>query len=112
MHVKTLVFDRKVVLTGSVNLTHNGMENNKEHLFRIEDPSIIESVMTDFEDDWRQAEPVGDPLIAEMMEKYAAKEAEKDQRRIARETRSRSRSATRSLSGELEEAATVAEAEQ
>jgi phosphatidylserine/phosphatidylglycerophosphate/cardiolipin synthase-like enzyme len=34
MHVKCLILDEKVVLTGSVNLTHNGLENNKEHVYR------------------------------------------------------------------------------
>ena len=112
MHVKILVFDNRVILTGSVNLIHNGLEKNKEHLFRIEDPSTVQSVMEDFEKDWEQAEPVSEMLMAEMMNNHAARERKKEQDRVARNTRSRSMSASRSLSVELEEAAAVAEAQQ
>ena len=130
MHVKTLVVDRKVLLTGSVNMTHNGLEKNKEHLYRIENPSTIETVMTDFEEEWQEAEPVTDDVIENMMEKYAEKEAQKEEARIAKEAekeakkeearsakeaakeakesrvRSKSRSVSRSLSAELESAET------
>ena len=49
MHAKSLVFDGNVAFNGSVNLTHNGMENSKEHLFRITCAAAIEDVLEDFE---------------------------------------------------------------
>ena len=45
MHAKTLIFDEKVVLTGSVNLTHNGLERNKEHLIRVLEPSVVSAML-------------------------------------------------------------------
>ena len=92
MHVKTLVFDRKVLLTGSVNLTHNGMENNKEHLYRISDSQLIAEVLADFEQVWASAEPVTQEVIADMMERHTK-----------RASRPRSKSVSRSLSTELDD---------
>ena len=107
MHVKTLVIDGKVLLTGSVNLTHNGFEKNKEHLYRITDPSAIREVLDDFEKDWEgpEVEEVSEELMQEVMKAYDAKETQKEQARIEREGRSRSksRSVSRSLSAELAE---------
>ena len=48
-HAKTCVFDNKVILTGSVNMTNNGHDNNKEHMFRIEEPKVVAAVIEDFE---------------------------------------------------------------
>ena len=96
-----------------MNLTHNGMENNKEHLYRIENPSCVEEVMMDFEEDWKKAEPVDQDLIDKMMVKHAEKEEEKESKRIEKEARSRSKSrgASRSLSAELDNAYTTPRAE-
>ena len=58
MHVKSLIFDGKIVLDGSVNMTHNGYENNKEHMYRIIDPRVVSAVLADFEMDWSGAECV------------------------------------------------------
>ena len=41
MHVKSVIFDDKVALTGSVNLTHYGMGHNKEHIVRIVHPAAM-----------------------------------------------------------------------
>ena len=98
MHVKTLVIDNKVVLTGSVNLTHNGLENNKEHLYCITDPSAVAEVATDFEKEWQGAEIVTEEIIAAAMQKYEQKQEAKLKAR-------RSRSQSRSASVEIEEPA-------
>jgi phosphatidylserine/phosphatidylglycerophosphate/cardiolipin synthase-like enzyme len=45
MHAKSLIFDEEVLVTGSVNMTHNGYENNKEHMFRITTPSVVADVL-------------------------------------------------------------------
>ena len=85
MHVKTWIVDDEIVLTGSTNLTHGGLENNKEHLFRITEPSVVTAVVDDFELLWEQAEEVTPAMIARMVATYekekAAKEAEKAAKR-------------------------------
>ena len=68
MHVKTLLFDNEIVLTGSVNMTHNGHENNKEHMYRITEPSAVAAVIADFEADWVAATPVDGKMIRTMNE--------------------------------------------
>jgi len=89
-----MIVDERVVLTGSVNMTHNGLENNKEHLYRITVPTAVAAVVEDFDATWAGAEPV----TAELMEKALEKSAEKAER--AKE-KSRSKSVSRSLSREL-----------
>ena len=67
MHVKTIVFDGIVVLTGSCNMTHNGLENNKEHMFRITEPVTVADVNEDFELTWNEALPVTGKMISDMI---------------------------------------------
>jgi len=93
MHVKTLIIDGKILLTGSVNMTHNGHENNKEHLYRLTDPSLLADVMKDFEEEWERAEEVTSLIVATMMETDGKK----------KEKKSASRSVSRSLSAELDD---------
>ena len=57
LHAKSWILDDSVVLTGSVNLTSNGMNNNKEHMLRISTPPVVRSYAEDFEDLWNKAEP-------------------------------------------------------
>ena len=92
MHVKSLIFDERVLLTGSVNMTHNGYENNKEHLYRITEPSLVVDVVADFEKDWSAAEPVTQQHIDTMIACWQKKGEKKN------------RSASRSLSAELDNA--------
>ena len=58
LHAKSWVLDNAVVLTGSVNLTSNGMSRNKEHMLRITTPSVVRSYAEDFEELWSRAEPI------------------------------------------------------
>ena len=55
MHVKAMIFDEKTLLEGSANLTHNGLENNKEHLYRQTEPPLVALVLADFEKEWAAA---------------------------------------------------------
>ena len=109
MHVKSLIFDEKVVLTGSPNMTHNAMENNKEHLYRIAVPRIVSQVLDDFEKDWEVAEDVTREMVDSMYETYLKEEekkrAEKERRGGRSASASLSRDVSRSLSQELDEAA-------
>ncbi len=95
MHVKSLIFDERVVLTGSVNMTHNGHENNKEHMYRIAEPSAVADVVADFEKDLAQAEQVTQKHIETMLANLE---------RHNKAKREKSRSVSRSLSTELEDA--------
>ena len=93
MHAKSFVVDGRVLFTGSVNLTHNGMENNKEHMFRICDPYPVAQVEADFEELWEESEDVDDDMIMKMLETRRQKED--------KPSRSKSRSSTRSNSDSL-----------
>ena len=99
MHVKSLIFDRKILLTGSSNMTHNGFENNKEHLYRIPDPAAVSEVLDDFEKEWKAAEVVTQDMIDEMLSKHEKRS--EDRSRSRSESVSR-RGVSRSLSSELE----------
>ena len=98
MHVKTLIFDRKTLLTGSVNMTHNGFENNKEHLYRIPDPHTVAEVLEDFETVWSAAEVVSLDMIDYILKKHEERKANPRSR-----SESVSRGVSRSLASELEE---------
>eukprot|EP00973_Karenia_brevis_P079714 11061157-Karenia_brevis.AAC.1 len=70
MHCKTSIYDGTVVLTGSPNITHNAMECNKEHLFRITDERTAVKLCADFESDWEKSTEVTRKMIDTMMERY------------------------------------------
>ena len=95
MHAKTWVIDKRVCLLGSVNLTHNGLENNTENLVRISEPGCILKASKDFEDRWKEAEVVDDALIRKMIEADAARKEKKDDKKREREEDRRSRSKSR-----------------
>ena len=94
MHVKTLIIDDKTVLTGSVNMTHNGLENNKEHLFRISVASVVAEVTADFDQLWTEAEPV----TMDLMDQVVAKSDAKAEKKKGGRTKSVSRSLSKEIS--------------
>ena len=100
MHVKSLIFDERVVLTGSVNLTHNGHENNKEHMFRITEPTTVAAVVADFEKDWNEAEELTQQLMNTMLENAEKHKVEREKSRSASRSLSKGRDVYRSLSSE------------
>ena len=89
------MFDEAVLLTGSLNHTVNGYDNNKEHLFRITTAEAVADVIKDFRESWLKAEPVTRTMIDEALTKRAEKASR------PRRPRSRSQSVQRSLSAEL-----------
>ena len=103
MHAKSWILDEKISLNGSCHLTHNGMENNIEHMFKITNPAAVAAALADFEHHWESGQPVGQPEIDRMMAKYATS-AEKKSERQGRGSRSRSLSivSERSLSRALD----------
>jgi len=95
MHAKTWVIDKRVCLMGSVNLTHNGLENNTENLARISEPGFVLKAGKDFEDRWKEAEVVDDAMIRKMIETDTARKEKKDDKKREREEDRRSRSKSR-----------------
>jgi hypothetical protein len=77
VHVKCLIFDGKVTMSGSLNLTHNGLQNNKEHLYLLSEPEFIQEMTADFEKDWTLAEAVGEREISIMIAKDKARKDER-----------------------------------
>ena len=83
-HVKCLILDEKTVLTGSTNLTHNGLENNKEHLYCLTEPSFVAEILADFEKEWLAAQRVTDEEIREMLEKSDKRQEKKREKSMSR----------------------------
>ena len=104
VHVKCLILDAKTVLTGSMNLTHNGLENNKEHLYRLTEPAFVAEVLADFEEEWLTAQRVTDNEIGEMLDMSHKRQEKKREKSMTRPSfdnaprRSLSFSASESLS--------------
>ena len=101
MHVKCWILDERVLLTGSVNLTHGGLDNNKEQLLRIRDKTVVQEALADFEATWLEAEVVTQELMNAMQEAWDKREEKK---RVAYQGRPRSCSVSRSLSHALDDA--------
>jgi phosphatidylserine/phosphatidylglycerophosphate/cardiolipin synthase-like enzyme len=66
MHCKSTIIDGRTVFTGSPNMTHNGLENNKEHFFRMTQMNVVQRMADDFESLWQASEPVNDDMIERM----------------------------------------------
>ncbi len=67
MHAKQCVFDNYTLATGSCNLTHNGMENNKEVVIQTTIEELVSEAVTDFWELWEQAKEVTSNDIDRMM---------------------------------------------
>ena len=83
-HVKCLILDARIALTGSVNLTHNGLENNKEHLYRLTEPAFVADLLADFEKEWLSAQRVTDEEIRMMLEKSDKRQEKKREKSMAK----------------------------
>ena len=70
MHSKVMCCDSRVTFVGSVNMTKNGMTNNKEHLVRIEGSAFGKEMTAEFEKEWRTAKVVTKADIELMMAKW------------------------------------------
>ena len=105
MHVKSLIIDERVVLTGSVNMTHSGHENNKEHMYRITEPTAVSDVLADFEKDWGEAELLTQQLINTMLENSEKHRRSREKSRSVSRSLSQAPAVSRTLSAELDDAA-------
>ena len=102
MHANTMVFDGRIMITGSPNMTHNGFENNKENMFWIIEPTTISDWLLDFEIEWEEADRVDDNDIERMLatkqEKEDAKEeARREKAAAAAAAREKKRSANQKI---------------
>ena len=69
-------------------MSHNGFENNKEHMFRITDKEVVKKVVTDFEETWLLASKVS----PEMLENLRSLSEKQSQTYAQGKNRSQSRS--------------------
>ena len=58
MHVKAWIVDGVVLLTGSCNMTHGGLDHNAEHLVKITNKTCLDKAKMDFEAEWSRSKPV------------------------------------------------------
>jgi phosphatidylserine/phosphatidylglycerophosphate/cardiolipin synthase-like enzyme len=104
MHVKSWIFDNQILLDGSCNMTHGGLDNNIEHLLKITTPSAVAAASASFEEYWKEAEEVTQSMIDEMVINDSKKEDKKEDNRTSRsKSASVARSVSRSLTKELED---------
>ena len=104
MHCKTTIIDGRVIYSGSPNLTHNGLENNKEHYFRMTQANVVRQLMDDFEATWQASEPVDDSMMERMNFKAVERVMNKTSACDTRTKRSASVNLNRSLDPELKRA--------
>jgi len=101
MHCKTWLVDDEVILTGSLNLTHNALENNKEHLWTMRNSDAVQHLKEDFEELWEDSREVTLDLIQSMKNKDNKR---KLKRSASTNIESEAAVVVRSLEGELESA--------
>jgi len=53
IHAKIIIIDDKLAILGSINLTKNSLNNNRELAVIIDDPTIIKQLTESFELDWQ-----------------------------------------------------------
>ncbi len=53
LHVKMYIYDDKLAVVGSANLTQNGMWSNIEHIVVFDKPEEIQAIKKDFEKLWK-----------------------------------------------------------
>ena len=86
-------------------MTHNGFENNKEHLIALTIPSVVTQFAADFDREWAMAEPVTQELVDDMMSRHKKREDNKEEKQRQRSrSQSLSRNTSRSLSSEFKDA--------
>jgi phosphatidylserine/phosphatidylglycerophosphate/cardiolipin synthase-like enzyme len=108
MHCKTTIIDGEVIYSGSPNLTHNGLENNKEHYFRVTQTNIVQRLLDDFEATWQASEPVTQAMMERMNFQAVERARSKTGASDTRNRRSASVSLSRSLDTELKRAGSEA----
>lgn len=58
VHAKELLIDGTILIHGSMNLSANALDANREIGILINDPAVIKQFMRQFEQDWQKAEEI------------------------------------------------------
>lgn len=53
IHTKTILIDDEILLVGSMNLSDNSLDNNREVWILLVDDTVIEKYLAQFEKDWK-----------------------------------------------------------
>jgi len=100
MHNKIWILDpgtrQGVFLTGSVNTSHNGLENNVENMLRVTDQGIVNEAYEDFKVHWENSQPVGERELDLARSTKNDNEAERRNKNVDQPGRIRSVPAQRS----------------
>ena len=73
MNDKIVVVDSRILLTGSVNLTRNGLENEEDNLLVTAAQQPIEAAVLRFYKLWSIAKPLGHERLQEAVERATEK---------------------------------------
>lgn len=57
MHHKFIIFDKRLVMTGSYNFSDRAENRNDENVLIVSDPSVIKKYQEQFEKLWKEASP-------------------------------------------------------
>lgn len=57
VHTKMILIDKKILLLGSMNLSANSLDNNREIWILLLDPKLIEQFLSEFRADWEKIKP-------------------------------------------------------
>lgn len=52
LHTKNILVDGSILIHGSMNLSQNSLDNNREIGIMIDDPDVIDTFARQFEKDW------------------------------------------------------------
>lgn len=55
VHTKMILIDEELLLLGSMNLSANSLDNNREYGILLQDKTLIQQFMRGFEQDWLAA---------------------------------------------------------
>ena len=56
-HTKMILIDRRYFILGSMNLSQNSLDNNREIWIILIDPQFVEEFLSQFEKDWEKMKP-------------------------------------------------------
>ena len=76
-------------------MTHNGMENSKEHMFRITAPEVVEALIQDFEAHWLTCQPLTDEEVDQVIARHQTRQDDRNRRSQEGQRSSPSRSQPR-----------------
>jgi phosphatidylserine/phosphatidylglycerophosphate/cardiolipin synthase-like enzyme len=55
IHAKVIIVDQQRAIIGSINLTRNSLESNRELAIITHDPKVLLKLIIVFKQDWKQA---------------------------------------------------------